>query len=147
METFTPWSSLAGGALIGLAASLYLLGDGRIAGVSGIVESAASPQTWRDGLRGRRSADLFFLLGLALAGLATAWFRPSAIRSSPLPLTWLVLAGLLVGFGTRLSGGCTSGHGVCGISRSSLRSMVATVIFMLTGALTVFAVRHLGGTP
>jgi len=141
MSDFTPWSGLAGGIVIGLSASLLLLGAGRVAGVSGITagafSSAPAERDWR----------LAFLAGLVAAGLGFAGFAPAAITPSPRPLAWLALAGLLVGIGTRLGSGCTSGHGVCGTSRLSPRSLVATGIFVATGMLTVALLRGLGATP
>jgi uncharacterized membrane protein YedE/YeeE len=140
MTDFTPISALAGGALIGLSAAILMFASGRIAGISGIV----------GGLIGASSRDavwrLAFLGGLvAGAGLAGLAGIAPAIR---IDATWpiVILGGLLVGFGTRLGGGCTSGHGVCGIARLSRRSILATVLFMAAGAATVFLLRHvLGG--
>lgn len=137
---FTPLSGLAGGVLIGAAASLLLLATGRIAGISGILGSALRPQcpdrAWR----------VLFLAGLPLGALVAAAlggsFSPPEM-AAPAPV--LALAGLLVGFGTQLGSGCTSGHGVCGLARRSKRSLVATLTFMFTGAVTVFVVRHLLG--
>jgi uncharacterized membrane protein YedE/YeeE len=137
-----PAAALLGGALIGVAASVLWLGLGRIAGVSGILGGALRPgqpgdeRTWR----------VAFLVGLPLGAAITALagFAPrvEGIASAPV----LVAAGLLVGFGTRLGNGCTSGHGVCGLPRGSLRSLVATLTFVATGMLTVFVVRHgIGG--
>ncbi|HEU4580428.1 MAG TPA: YeeE/YedE thiosulfate transporter family protein [Polyangiaceae bacterium] len=139
MTLFTPYASLAGGALIGLAASLLLIGQGRIAGISGIASNAL---LGKPGDRGWRAA---FLLGLVLAGSASLIFAPAAVGHSPRRLALIAVAGLLVGIGTRLGSGCTSGHGVCGVSRLSPRSLVATLTFLLTGALTVTLVRSLGG--
>jgi uncharacterized membrane protein YedE/YeeE len=138
-------SALGGGALIGLAASLVLLTHGRVAGISGIF----------GGLLGRPPADLSFRLafvaGLVLAGLIVALVLPDLVPHTSSSLVLPAIAGLLVGFGARLGNGCTSGHGVCGISRLSRRSVVATLTFMLTGAITVFFVRHVfhlaGGAP
>lgn len=137
---FTPLSALIGGLLIGLSASLLLLFKGRIAGISGIVGGL---------LQRKESGDfawrIAFVLGLILAPIGYRAF--SALPESHIDASWgvLVLAGLLVGFGTRYGSGCTSGHGVCGISRLSPRSIVATLIFMGIGFLTVFVVRHLLG--
>ena len=128
---------LAGGLLIGLAEALALAFDGRIAGVSGVLGRLVFGG---DG-RGFRVA---FLAGLLVAGLAGAAIAPSAFGARIAPLPAIAVAGLLVGWGTRVSNGCTSGHGVCGIGRGSLRSLVAVVTFMITGALTVTAVRLLG---
>jgi len=136
---FTPWTSLAGGVTLGFAAALLLLLVGRTLGISGIVDGAL---TARDREFGWRAT---FLLGLLAA--------PNALRliAAPMPPTietpWaqLTIAGLLVGFGTRLGSGCTSGHGICGLSRLSPRSLVATLTFMLAGFVTVYVVRHLAG--
>ncbi len=136
-------SAVLGGALIGLSASLFWSLNRRVAGISGI---------FGDVFRAHgedRAVKLAFLLGLVLVGI---WFGKATDRiGAPLlPLAPLAFAGLLVGIGTRLGNGCTSGHGVCGISRFSLRSLVATCTFVATGMLTVFVVRHLlhfGSTP
>jgi uncharacterized membrane protein YedE/YeeE len=139
MTTFTPVTALLGGCLIGLAAVFLLLANGRIAGVSGILGGALAPA---DAGRGWRLA---FLVGLPLGALAAGALRGGlTISASASPLT-LVAAGLLVGFGTQLGSGCTSGHGVCGIARGSGRSVVATAVFLASGFATVFAVRHLFG--
>jgi uncharacterized protein len=137
-DQFTPLAALAGGLLIGLAAALLLHINGRIAGISGILggllqRPAAGDLAWR----------IAFALGLIVAPLAWRLFAPlPAIEvASGVPL--LVVAGLLVGFGSRLGSGCTSGHGVCGLSRLSPRSIVATLTFMGLGFATVFVVRHL----
>jgi uncharacterized membrane protein YedE/YeeE len=140
---FTPVSSLVGGVLIGLSAAALLIGHGRIAGISGILDGALRNRggelTWR----------LLFLAGLVGGGLLLTWIRPQAFpthHESSGPL--LMAAGLLVGFGTRLGNGCTSGHGVCGIGRLSPRSILATLTFIAAGAATVFIVRHvIGGRP
>jgi uncharacterized membrane protein YedE/YeeE len=133
---FTPWSSLAGGALIGLAASLFVVANGRIAGVSGLIGGLL--QRSREGA----SEKVLFLLGLLVAPLV--WGLFALVPRIEFQTGWvgLVVAGLLVGIGTRYGSGCTSGHGVCGISRLSPRSMVATVCFMLCGFVTVFMLRH-----
>jgi uncharacterized protein len=126
--------ALIGGALIGAAASIYWFANGRVAGVSGVLAGAL-----RD--KGERRERVLFLVGLVGAGLGAALLgaRPASLGQGATPL---LLAGGLVGFGTRLGGGCTSGHGVCGLSRLSARSLVATVTFMLAGVVTVFAVAH-----
>ncbi|HET7680951.1 MAG TPA: YeeE/YedE family protein [Xanthobacteraceae bacterium] len=140
MDNFTPVSALAGGLLIGTAAALLLVFNGKISGVSGIL----------GGLFQRDLRDLpwriAFLTGLIVAPMLYAAFGgdlPSIEIESSAGL--LVFAGLLVGFGTRLGAGCTSGHGVCGIGRASPRSLVATAIFLTVAAATVFITRHLGG--
>jgi uncharacterized protein len=139
MSDFTPWSGLTGGVLIGLSASLLLLGAGRVAGVSGITAGAFSSD------RAERDWRLAFVGGLVAAGLGFVLLHPASITPSPRPLVWLALAGLLVGVGTRLGSGCTSGHGVCGTSRLSPRSLVATLVFVLSGMLTVALLRVFGG--
>jgi uncharacterized membrane protein YedE/YeeE len=133
---FTPWASLAGGLLIGLAAAVFILFSGRIAGVSGILGGLLLPS------RGDAAWRVAFLAGLMLSpAIYRALFAlPEIDISASLPV--LVIAGLLVGFGTRLGSGCTSGHGVCGLSRLSPRSLVATLVFMAAGLATVFMVRH-----
>ena len=134
---FTPVSALLGGALIGASATLLLWSLGRVAGVSGIVNAAIEQ---RDG-RGWRLA---FVAGL-VAG-AGAWFALSdAAPRGGVSLPWLLAAGVLVGFGTRIGGGCTSGHGICGLARLSPRSMVAVGAFMGAGFATVYLLRHVAG--
>jgi uncharacterized membrane protein YedE/YeeE len=138
---FTPWMSLAGGALIGLAATILILFNGRIAGISGIVGGLLSGM-----LTGRDAGwRLMFVLGLLLAPvLYGVLSRLPEIRiDTGYPL--LIVAGLLVGFGARLGSGCTSGHGVCGLSRLSPRSLAATLSFMAAGFVTVYVLRHLLG--
>jgi uncharacterized membrane protein YedE/YeeE len=134
---FTPWASLAGGLLIGLSAALFVLFNGRIAGVSGILGGLLRPGVGDIGWR------VAFLLGLVLAPLAYATVHPLPAVQVDAGTGTLVAAGLLVGLGTRYGSGCTSGHGVCGLSRLSPRSLVATLSFMAGGFATVFAVRHL----
>ena len=136
---FTPWSSLAGGALIGLAASLFAVGNGRIAGISGLIGSLL--QRGGEGV----SEKALFLLGLLVAPLLWGLFAVLPLIEFQSGWLGLILAGVLVGVGTRYGSGCTSGHGVCGLSRLSPRSMVATLCFMLSGFLTVFVLRHLLG--
>ncbi len=140
MEQFTPFASLCGGILIGLSASLLLLSDGKIAGISGIVGGLLSPVKKDTGWR------LLFVLGLLTGGLLFRLVAPEVFtigitRSTSV----LMLAGLFVGFGTRLGNGCTSGHGVCGISRLSPRSLLSTLTFIVTGAITVYIINHLLG--
>jgi hypothetical protein len=143
MHHFTPVPALLGGILIGLSASLLLFSHGKIAGISGILGGLLSPQT------SDRSYRLWFLAGLLVAGIGLRVLYPAAFAvGSVAPLGAVAVAGLLVGFGTRLGNGCTSGHGVCGLSRFSPRSLAATVTFMATGATAVFVSRHvlnLGG--
>lgn len=136
MNDFTPVSALIGGALIGAAAAMLLLANGRIAGISGILGDLLQPA------RGDKLWRALFLLGLVLAGVAGVLIAPERIAAAPRALPQVIVAGLLVGVGTRLAGGCTSGHGVCGVSRLSPRSIVATIIFVLAGMITVTA---LGG--
>lgn len=134
---FTPLSALLGGALIGLAATSLLWSLGRIAGVSGILNGALEQPVGR-------SWRIAFLAGLVVA--AGAWFAISGAQPrAGFPLPWLVAGGLLVGFGTRLGSGCTSGHGICGLARLSKRSLAAVGVFMAAGFATVFVVRHLAG--
>ncbi len=133
---FTPWSALAGGALIGLAAALYVLFNGRIAGISGLLGSLLAR-----GGEGRGEKALF-LLGLLLAPLLWQVFAALPVIEFQGGWLSLLLAGLLVGVGTRYGAGCTSGHGVCGISRLSPRSLVATLAFMASGFATVYVLRH-----
>jgi hypothetical protein len=141
MESFTPFSALLGGSLLGVSACLLMLSLGRIAGISGIVAGLFTPahdeRWWR----------WAFVLGLIAGCLVVR-----VARTDPQPIAFaagapvLVLAGLLVGFGTRLADGCTSGHGVCGLARLSPRSLAATLSFMAAGAFTVFVMRHwIGG--
>ncbi len=130
----TSWLlALAGGAMIGLAGALLLLTHGRIAGISGVLGSLLPPAAAPD--RGWRLA---FMGGLLAAGLVSAVVAPAAVGASVRSLPAVIVAGLIVGFGTRLGSGCTSGHGVCGLSRLSRRSMVAVATFMATGALTAW---------
>jgi uncharacterized membrane protein YedE/YeeE len=137
---FTPVSAAIGGALIGLAATLLMLLTGRIAGISGILAGAILPGA---GARGWRIAFIAGLIGAPLAaGLAG---YPLAAPQMPASWATIVGAGLLVGFGTRLAGGCTSGHGVCGVARVSARSLVATAVFMVTAVAVVAVSRHVIG--
>lgn len=136
---FTPWSSLAGGVLIGAATALFVLFNGRIAGISGIVGGLLRPTKGDIGWR------IAFVLGLALAPAVYRLVAPLPDVRVDAGSTLLVIAGLLVGIGTRYGSGCTSGHGVCGLSRLSPRSLVATMAFMLAGFATVFVVRHILG--
>ena len=140
MEHFTPVASLMGGILIGLSASMMLLFNGKITGISGIVGGIVSPAQsdtlWR----------AVFIAGLITGGLLLGFVSPEVFEIG-IVRSWgaLVLAGLLVGFGTRLGSGCTSGHGVCGISRFSPRSILAPITFIATGAAAVYVVNSLLG--
>jgi uncharacterized protein len=141
MHDFTPWRSLFGGALIGLAASLLWAGTGRVAGISGIFGDTLLGRGGDSGWR------WLFLLGLMAGGLLFERVLPGSIAPSPRPLLLLAASGVLVGVGTRLGGGCTSGHGVCGVSRMSPRSLVATLTFIATGALSVAVLHGTGAAP
>ncbi len=140
MTEFTPISGLLGGILIGLSSALMLWGAGRIAGISGIFGGLLTPAQGEIGWR------TMFIAGLILGGLT--W---PLVSGSRLPVDlqvswpWMLLAGLLVGFGSRLGGGCTSGHGVCGIGRLAPRSIVATLTFMVAAGVTTYVMRHLIG--
>ena len=139
LNAFTPWSALAGGVLIGIAAAMFVLLNGRIAGISGIVGGLLRPS------RGDIAWRAAFVLGIVAApwvySIVTAWPQPQIDAGQGA----LVIAGLLVGIGTRYGSGCTSGHGVCGLSRLSPRSLVATAAFMGAGFATVYVIRHLSG--
>jgi uncharacterized protein len=138
--SFTPWSALIGGVIIGIAAAMLALLNGRVAGISGIIGGLLRPSfpdlTWRAA----------FVAGLLVAPVlyATVAALPPIIVESGYPA--LVIAGVLVGVGTRYGAGCTSGHGVCGLSRLSVRSVVSTAVFMIAGFVTVYVVRHVIGT-
>ena len=138
-NNFTPWASLAGGALIGLAAAIFILFNGRIAGITGIVSGLIRPKLHDAGWR------IAFAIGLILAPMIWSifWQLPNIQIDASNGL--LAIAGLIVGISTRYGSGCTSGHGVCGIARFSPRSIVATLAFMSTGFLTVYLVRHVLG--
>jgi uncharacterized membrane protein YedE/YeeE len=145
MNQFTPVSATLGGLLLGIASSLLFVANGRILGISGIVGriplTTGSERSWR----------LAFLAGLLTGGVAILVVNRSALAfAGEQTVLTAAVAGVLVGFGTRLGNGCTSGHGLCGVARLSRRSITATLVFMATGALTVFVVRHvlkLGGGP
>lgn len=136
---FTPWSSLAGGVLIGLATAMFLLLNGRIAGISGILGGLLQPTKGDIGWR------VAFMAGLIFSPIAFSAAAPLPEVEINTGAASLIMAGLLVGIGTRYGSGCTSGHGVCGLSRLSPRSMVATALFILAGFVTVFITRHLIG--
>jgi uncharacterized membrane protein YedE/YeeE len=138
MENFTPYSALAGGVLIGISSAMLLLFNGRIAGISGIMNGVVfapkNDKAWR----------LLFLAGLIIGGSIIHWLAPGF--NSPrqgYPIALLGIGGFLVGFGTRMANGCVSGHGVCGIARLSIRSIAATLTFIATGMITVYVIRHL----
>ena len=136
-NNFTPWASLAGGILLGLASAMFILINGRILGISGIIGGLLRPISGDLGWR------LAFVLGMLVAPLLYLLMTgPVAVR---IDASWatLVVAGLLVGVGTRFGSGCTSGHGICGLSRLSPRSLVATLAFMGAGFVTVYLMRHL----
>ena len=138
-SAFTPWHALAGGIVIGIAATMFALVNGRIAGISGIVGGLLPPRA------GDLSWRFAFVAGLLVSPLVYTAFAPpfAAVIDASYPT--LIAAGLLVGAGTRYASGCTSGHGVCGLSRLSPRSLVATLAFMVAGFVTVYVVRHLLG--
>lgn len=137
---FTPWASLSGGVLIGGASALFILLNGRILGVSGILGGLLPAK------KGDASWRIAFLLGLFLSPLVMKALAPADFFNIPridATMTMVIVAGLMVGLGTRYGSGCTSGHGVCGLSRLSPRSMVATVLFMAAGFATVLVIKHL----
>lgn len=136
-NVFTPWSALVGGALIGIAAAMFVLFNGRIAGISGVLGGLLQP------VKGDVAWRVAFVLGLLAA--PSIYMLATTLPEIQIDAGWgaIVVAGLLVGIGTRYGSGCTSGHGVCGLSRFSSRSLAATVAFMSAGFVTVFIVRHL----
>ena len=137
---FTPWLSLSGGLLLGVSAAMFILVNGRVLGISGIVGGLLVPKKGDAGWR------IAFLLGMAVSPLIFRMLMPPDMVHAPridAGYVSVVVAGLLVGLGTRYGSGCTSGHGVCGLSRMSPRSLLATITFMAFGFLTVFLVRHL----
>jgi len=137
---FTPWASLSGGVILGIASALFILVNGRILGISGILGGLLAPKPGDVGWR------IAFVLGLLAAPAVMGMLAPAGSISPPrieAGFLTVAIAGLLVGFGTRLGSGCTSGHGVCGLSRLSPRSLVATGTFMAAGFAIVFVMRHL----
>lgn len=134
-------NAILGGILIGIAASIMLLFNGRITGISGILGGILNKETLD------KSWRAFFLFGLVLGGYVFSWFNPEAftIISKARPIDYMI-AGFLVGFGTLMGSGCTSGHGVCGISRFSIRSLIATITFIVSGILSVFIFKLLRGS-
>ena len=140
MENFTPISALLGGALIGLSVSLLLLLNGRMAGISGIMNGLFSAPKKEEIWRG------LFLLGLVLGAVIFQLITDDSLQlRQGYPILLIVLGGILVGVGTRMGSGCTSGHGICGIANFSIRSITATITFMLSGMVTVFVLKHLLG--
>jgi uncharacterized membrane protein YedE/YeeE len=138
MENFTPLSATAGGVLIGISVTLLLLFNGRIGGVSGIMNGALFAP------KGDRMWRLTFLAGLVLGAFIFHLLAPDfTVLRQGYPLLLLGLGGFLIGLGTRMGGGCTSGHGICGIANLSIRSLIATLTFMATGMITVFTIRHI----
>ena len=135
----TPWSALAGGVLIGIAAAMFVLLNGRIAGISGVIGGLFKP------IKGDTAWRAAFVLGLVGASWAYGLFAALPVPRIDVQFGALVVAGLLVGVGTRYGSGCTSGHGVCGLARLSPRSLVATAAFMGAGFATVFVTRHVLG--
>lgn len=143
VTTASAVAGLAGGALIGLGATLLLLTHGRVAGIAGIWAGL-----FRSEEPGAVVHRVWFVAGLVGAGLVARWLAPGAFDAAPsVALPVVAAAGLLVGYGTRLGNGCTSGHGVCGMSRVSVRSIVATLTFMLVGAASTYVVRHVWHAP
>ena len=140
MHNFTPVSALIGGVIIGLSVALYFYSTGRLAGVSGIFENIVTKSS-------KSVSNLLFLIGLVVGPVAIYYLilpnKPIAFEITNSYLL-IISGGFLVGFGTRLGGGCTSGHGICGIGRLSVNSMIATAIFVLTGMITVFILQQLG---
>lgn len=135
-------AAIMGGALIGLAAGLVLLLHGRVAGVSGMVGSLFEKRTDESAWRAA------FLVGLILGGFLLAQFDPASVPHVALPLWMMIAAGFVVGFGARLGGGCTSGHGLCGSTLLNQKSLIATLVFMSSAALVVYLMRHaFGGQP
>ncbi len=133
---FTPWTSLTGGVLLGLASALFILLHGRVLGISGILGGLIKPRPNEAGWR------IAFLAGLLVAPTVWSLWAPPVVPRIEAGWSVLVVAGLLVGWGTRYGSGCTSGHGICGLSRLSLRSLAATLAFMAAGFATVYLARH-----
>ena len=140
MHNFTPVSALIGGVIIGLSVVLYFYSTGRLAGISGIFENAITSPS-------QKASNPFFLIGLVVGPVIIYYLiMPNQPREFEITNSYLLIipGGFLVGFGTRLGGGCTSGHGICGIGRLSVNSMIATSIFVATGVITVFILQQLG---
>jgi uncharacterized protein len=141
MENFTPVSALAGGVLIGAASVWLLAANGRIAGVSGILHGLVGPMSASP--PGDRAWRAAFIAGLIVAGIGWQWLVGLSASRENFSLGWAAAAGALVGFGTRVGGGCTSGHGVCGLGRFSARSLVAVMVFMASGMAATYVMRHI----
>ncbi|WP_036302540.1 YeeE/YedE family protein [Methylotenera sp. L2L1] len=139
MENFTPIQSLIGGLLIGLSASILVLSSGKIAGISGIV---AGLMQFKNTPKHHYLWRVLFITGLLISSYLYALFTPLPVSEISASYSTLVIAGLLVGFGTRMGAGCTSGHGICGLSRLSLRSLLATMSFMLSGFVVTYLLIH-----
>lgn len=137
-QQFTPWQSLIGGALLGLSAGMFVLLNGRIAGISGMLGSLFE---WNK----QNIEKLCFLVGVLIAPVLYVLFQPTPVIQFNNPIWQILVAGLLVGIGTYLASGCTSGHGICGLSRLSPRSLVSVLCFMAAGVLSVFLLRHVWG--
>ena len=137
MNNFTPISALLGGILIGLSVTIYFYTTGRLAGISGIFANAITNQT-------KRVSNIFFLFGLVLGPLLFSLTKEPITFNITHSYILIIIGGFLVGLGTRLSGGCTSGHGICGIGRLSVSSIIATIIFIATGMLTVVILQQFG---
>ena len=138
MYSFTPLSALTGGFIIGCAVVLFFYTTGKLAGISGIFANSFTSES-------NRSSNLLFLLGLVLGPLGYYYFTEAPVNFEITNSYYLItIAGFLVGLGTRMSSGCTSGHGICGISRMSIRSIIATATFIITGILTVFIIQRFG---
>lgn len=138
MYNFTPYSAFTGGLIIGCAVLLYFYTTGRLAGISGIFANAFTSKL-------NRSSNLLFLLGLVIGPLGYFYYTKTPVNFEIINShTLIIIAGFLVGLGTRMSGGCTSGHGICGIGRLSIRSIIATIIFIFTGILTVLILQQFG---
>ncbi|WEM43966.1 YeeE/YedE family protein [Photobacterium sp. DA100] len=137
MMFVVPWDALLGGVLLGLSASLLLAVNGRVAGISGVLAGLLKP------IKGEFTWRLLFVVGMVAASLVAPWLGFELPQTLPVNgAVWLSLAGLLVGIGTKLANGCTSGHGICGMGRLSKRSIVATCIFMASAIITVFIRLH-----
>lgn len=139
MENFTPIQSLVGGLLIGLSASILILSSGKIAGISGIV---AGLMQFKNTSKEHYIWRILFITGLVISSYLYSLLMPLPATEISASYSTLMIAGLLVGFGTRMGSGCTSGHGICGLSRLSLRSLIATISFMLSGFIVTYVLVH-----